>query len=101
MIAALQPAPGLIALALAMFRKARDARQVRARDIPKAAKRQIASLEEETAPLLDRILGASNMQVIAAYKVRLAGIEKEEALMAEKRDAPASLPARSEENRNL
>ncbi len=89
MIATLQPTPGLIALARAMFRKAWDARYEQARTIRDAAKRQLASLDKETTTLLDRIMGASNTQVIAAYEAKLAELEKAKALMAEQRDAQA------------
>jgi len=83
----LQPSKGLMALATAMFRKAWEARAAQAKDIRQAAKRQIASIEKETATLLDRIMAASNTQVIAAYETKLAGLEAERARMVEKADA--------------
>ncbi|MBO9466727.1 recombinase family protein [Tropicibacter sp. R15_0] len=82
----LQPSPGLIALARAMFRKAWDARDAQAKTIRAAATRQIKAIEKETATLLNRIMGATNTQVIAAYETKLAEMEKEKAILAEKRD---------------
>ena len=82
----LQPSPGLIALAKAMFRKAWDARHNQAKDIRAAADRKIQTIEKESATLLDRIMSASNSQVIAAYETKLAELEHNKALMMEKRD---------------
>ncbi|MGH1414828.1 MAG: recombinase family protein [Pelagimonas sp.] len=82
----LQPSPGLIALARAMFRKAWDARDAQAKTIRAAATRQIKAIEKEAATLLNRIMGATNTQVIAAYETKLAEMEKEKAILAEKRD---------------
>ncbi len=72
-----------------MFRKAWDARYEQARTIHDAAKRQITSLYTETATLLDRIIGATNAQVIAAYEVKLADLEGRKARLIEKREAQA------------
>ncbi|MEL6467117.1 MAG: zinc ribbon domain-containing protein, partial [Pseudomonadota bacterium] len=83
----LQPSPGLIALARVMFRKAWDMRAAQAKDIRAAAALQIKAIEKETTTLLDRIMGASDVQVIAAYEVKLADMERDKALLAEKRDS--------------
>ena len=86
LIKELQPSPGLIALARAMFRKAWDARTEQAKDIRTSASRRIKAIEKESETLLDRIMGASNAQVIAAYETKLAELEHDKARMIEKRD---------------
>ncbi len=86
LIKALQPSPGLIALAKAMFRKAWDARYNQAKSIRAAADGKIKAIEKESATLLDRIMSASNTKVIAAYETKLAELEHDKALMKEKRD---------------
>ncbi|MEM7295434.1 MAG: hypothetical protein AAF330_02235 [Pseudomonadota bacterium] len=51
-----------------------------------AAGSKIQTIEKESATLLDRIMSASNTQVIAAYETKLAALEHDKALMIEKRD---------------
>lgn len=83
----LQPSPGLIVLARAMFRKAWDARAAQSQEIRAAATRQMKAIDKEIATLLDRIMEASNTQVIAVYESKLPDLEHDKALIAEKRSA--------------
>ena len=58
-----------------MFRKAWHDRAAQANNVKRSGKRQITAIEKETTALLDRIIGYSNTQVIAAYETKLAQLE--------------------------
>ena len=80
----LQPVPGLFALATAMFRHAWSQRLARAKEARLAAKRQVTANAKEINNLLSRIMGASNINVIAAYEDKLQTLQREKALIEEK-----------------
>lgn len=87
LICELQPSRSLITLAASMFKTAWDARYQQAESIRSSAAKQIRGVETEIATLLDRIMGASNTQVIAAYEAKLADLERDKALLNEQRDS--------------
>ncbi|MEM9317880.1 MAG: hypothetical protein AAGA70_02615 [Pseudomonadota bacterium] len=76
LIRELQPSRGLIALAASMFKVAWDALSEQAESIRPVAAKQVRSVEKEIATLQDRIVGATNTQVIAAYEDELADLER-------------------------
>ncbi len=79
LLKSLQPTPGLISLAKAMFRHAWDQRLAQAKDAQEVAKAQLRTLDKQIESVLDRILGASNATVIATYEKEIGDLEKEKA----------------------
>ncbi|MEM8591776.1 MAG: recombinase family protein [Pseudomonadota bacterium] len=83
-VKALQPTKGLMALATAMFRKAWEARSEQAAEMQQVAAQQVKACEKEIDTFLDRIVAATNAQVIKRYENKIADLEKQKALLAEK-----------------
>ncbi|NQW11217.1 MAG: recombinase, partial [Alphaproteobacteria bacterium] len=84
LLAGIQPAPALVDLAKAMFRRAWDQQAERARALRAQVRRRVAEIEKQTAALLDRIIEASSPTVIARYEQRITELERERLVMAEK-----------------
>ncbi len=84
MLAQLTPAPRLFALAYAMFKDAWNQRMAQARVIAQSHKRELAKVEGQIAVLLDRIVEATSNTVVAAYEKRIAQLEREKLLLAER-----------------
>ena len=84
-------------MASAMFKNAREAGEIRAKDIRDAAAKELRAVEKETAALLDRIMSASNTQVIAAHEAKLAELEHQKARLAERRAKQIVRPGSFEE----
>ncbi|MEM8849047.1 MAG: hypothetical protein AAGE03_03325 [Pseudomonadota bacterium] len=84
LIKQLEPAPILIEMAAAMFRRAWTHRLEQAANAMRVAKQQIADLDRDIAKTLDRILKASNETVIRAYEAKVADLEKRKALLTAK-----------------
>ncbi len=88
-VQALRPAPGLFALVKTMFKEAWGQRLAQAADMKQRLERDIVRLEKDTAKFLDRIVDATNSSVIAAYEDRIARLETDRAVAAEKlREGP-------------
>ena len=67
-----------------MFRSAWDQRLRQAEAMKTALRRDTAKLDREIGQLLDRVVEATNGTVIATYERRIAKLEKDKLVMAEK-----------------
>lgn len=94
LIKALQPTTGHMVMASAMFRTAWDMRHHHATEQRLAAGQQIKSIEKEIDGFLDRISTTQIAQVITRYEDKIAALEKQRALLAE-RQANQAVPAGS------
>ncbi|MEO1537896.1 MAG: recombinase family protein [Pseudomonadota bacterium] len=80
----LQPTENLFALVKTMFRDAWDMRLARASQATKSMQASIKKIETQVDQLLDRIVDASSDSVVSAYEKRIAKLEREKLLAAEK-----------------
>ena len=80
----LEPAPGLMALAKAMFRKAWATREAQAQDAANAIRRNITAIDGQIEKTLDRIMDAPGDTVIRTYEAKIGKLEREKASLAEK-----------------
>ena len=81
---ALQPTPGLFRVAAAMFRKAWDQRIASAKGMAESAKAEIRALDKQIGTLMDRLLDTSTPAIIGTYEKKIAALEGQKLLMAEK-----------------
>ena len=81
---ALQPAPSLVDLVTVMFRDAWDQRSAQATEMMATLKGQAKKVDAQIEQLLDRIVDASSDSVIQAYEKRIAKLENEKLLIAER-----------------
>lgn len=88
----LQPTKGLFDLAKAMLRDAWDMRLQAAQAAKQEWERQLAEAEKQINGLLDRIVDATNPAVIGAYEQRIAKLERERLVLAER--ASQTVPAK-------
>lgn len=87
MLAEVQPSETMAGLALTMFRHAWDQQAERARTLRASIRRRAAEIEKEIAAFLDRIVETTNRAVVARYESRIAELERERLVMAEKLQA--------------
>ncbi|MEM9762817.1 MAG: hypothetical protein AAF968_09935 [Pseudomonadota bacterium] len=80
----LQPSDSAIAVARAMFGEIWNHRLAQARDLAAGAKREATKIERQIEQLLDRIVAADSPAVIGAYETRIAKLERDKLLWAEK-----------------
>ena len=80
----LQPSRQLFDLAKAMLRDAWDMRLRQAHNTQAEWQRQLHEADKQIDALLDRIVEASNPTIIAAYEKRLAKLERQKFVLAEK-----------------
>ncbi|WMS43118.1 recombinase family protein [Acuticoccus sp. MNP-M23] len=81
---ALRPAENLVAVARAMFKDAWDARLAQASQATASIKAKLADLEKQIDQLLDRIVDTANTSVAKAYEQRIAKLQREQAVVAER-----------------
>lgn len=81
---ALNPSETLFDLAKAMFKSAWNQRLAQSESIKKQLQLDIRKVEKKTETLLDRIVETNTDSVVAAYEARIANLEQEKRLMAEK-----------------
>ena len=84
LVRTMQPRGDMIALFKALFRKAWDARADQAKAMQVTLKRDLAKVEKGIEQLLDRLVEASSPSVISAYESRVAKLEREKLILAEK-----------------
>ena len=82
----IQPERGLFEIARAMFKDAWEQRRSQTAAIRAGVRKGIDKAERQIAQLLDRIVEASNPRVIAAYEGRIADLEREKLVLAERLD---------------
>lgn len=80
----LQPTKGLFDLAKAMLRDAWDMRLQAAQSAKDEWQRQLSEVGNQIDGLLDRIVDATNASVIRAYEQRIANLERERLVLAER-----------------
>ena len=80
----MRPAENLFNVTKAMFKDAWQQRLAQSKHIAETLKSDLANNDKQLNLLLDRIIDAENATVIAAYEKRIAGLEKEKLLIAEK-----------------
>lgn len=83
LIRTLQPTPGLLSVARAMFAAAWDQRRVQAAEILRAGQRQVEAIDKPVGTLLARILDASNPTVIRSYESKVSDLERQKLILAE------------------
>lgn len=80
----LTPAPRLFDLVYAMFKDAWTQRTAQAHTAAQGHKREIAKIDGQIATLLDRIVESESSTVVAAYEKRIAQLERDKLVLAEK-----------------
>jgi len=80
----LQPTKGLMTLAAVMFRDVWEARRAQARQIIQSGETQLTLLDKQIETLLDRIVDVTNTSVISRYEDKIAELEKDKRILAEK-----------------
>ncbi len=84
MLRGLKPAKGLFELAKAMFEKAWSVRLIQAEQDKVSLQAQQSGLEKQIEQLVDFIVESDSPTAIGAYEKRIAKLEKEKLLLAEK-----------------
>ena len=84
MIKTLQPAPDLMAMAAAMFRKVWDTRRDQAVAAKRDAELEVRRLDKEIDKLVELIMTSSNGTARKRFETKIAELEMNKALMAEK-----------------
>jgi len=97
LLGAVQPSETMADLALAMFRHAWDRQAERARALRASIRRRAAEIEKEIAAFLDRVVETTNSAVAARYEARIAELERERLVMAEKLGSEGAPKKRFEE----
>jgi site-specific DNA recombinase len=80
----LTPSTATFEIARAMFKHAWETRLVQAKEIAASLKTEVVRLDRQIEQLLDRVVDASSTATITAYERRIAKLEKEKLLAAEK-----------------
>ena len=92
LVATLQPAGQLFKIAKAMFKHAWNQRLAQTSVMIRTIEQDITKIEKQTEHLLDRIVDATNPSVVSAYETRIAKLERERLIAAEKLKA-GSVPS--------
>ena len=90
----LQPTESLAQIAATMFRDFWNTQLEQAASAAKTLKQDIQTVEDKIELLVDRIVDASNPRVVAACEKRIANLERERLILAEKA-LEAGKPSRS------
>jgi site-specific DNA recombinase len=83
-VRALQPTPSLFKIARAMFEDVWNQRLAFAKEDKASLQRKIKTIDSKIETLVDRIVDADNTSIASAYEKKIAGLEKERLLIAEK-----------------
>ncbi len=81
---AMQPAENLYKITSAMFKSAWAQRLAQAKQLAVSVKRDLNKTDKQIDLFLDRIVEAENPSVINAYEKKIALLEKQKLVMAEK-----------------
>ena len=84
LLSGMRPAPTLFTLVKSMFKQAWELQRMQVKTVAKSLNQKIAQTEQQVSQLLDRIVEASNARVIAAYEERIAKLEREKLVIAER-----------------
>ncbi len=93
LLSGVRPTRSLFDMAKSMFKDAWNSQLTQAKNLAAAARNEIAGLEKQIDGLLDRIVDASSPSVINAYEKRIAKLEREKLIAAE-RSQPHGKPLR-------
>ena len=80
----LRPSESMFELARMMFEDAWSQRATQGREMAKALTQEVVKIERQIEALLDRVVDASSSSVISAYEKRIANLEKQKLVAAEK-----------------
>ncbi len=80
----LTPSENMFRLVKAMIEQAWEMRKSQIESVASSLKREITRIEKETEEFLSRIVSTQNASVIAAYENKIASLEREKLLTAEK-----------------
>jgi hypothetical protein len=80
----LQPSENLFAIVKVMFKSAWGQRLAQAKNTAVTIKRDAAKIDASIDQFLDRIVEADNPSVISAYEAKIAKLEKQKLILAEK-----------------
>ena len=80
----MRPSARLFQVVRAAFKRAWDIRLAQANEIKKTLRRDILAIEKQIEQLVDRIVEAPAQSAVAAYERRLAKLERDKAVKAEK-----------------
>ena len=80
----LTPSENMFRLVKAMIEQAWEMRKSQIESVATSLKREITRIEKETEEFLSRIVSTQNASVIAAYENKIASLEREKFLTAEK-----------------
>ena len=94
MIRTLQPTPGLIKVARAMFAAALDQRRTQAVEVNRSGQRRIVEVDKQIEALLSRILEASNATVIRSYEAKVAELDRQKLVLAEQMTKQVEAPGK-------
>ncbi len=83
-VRALQPSPSLFKIARAMFEDVWNQRLAFAKEDKASLQRTIKTIDSKIETLVDRIVDAGSTSIASAYEKKIAGLEKERLLIAEK-----------------
>ncbi|MEM8554809.1 MAG: hypothetical protein AAGF71_08295 [Pseudomonadota bacterium] len=79
----LEPTPGLVQMATAMFRSPWDGRAAQANELRQGAARQIRAIDAEIEALVKRLTKTDNHRVISAMETTLEKLERDRAIAVE------------------
>ncbi len=95
---AMQPTPGLFAMAKAMFIDAWNARLANALASQETVKRQLKDVDKQIESLLDRIVETGSGSVVKAYETRIDKLERERFVLIERATSIVPPKGRLEES---
>ena len=101
LIRTLQPTPGLLAVARAMFGAAWEQRRAQAQEVARSGQRRIAEVDKQVETLLSRILEASNATVIRGYESKISELERQKLVLAEQMTKQVEPPGKFTESLEL
>ncbi len=79
----LQPSENLFSIVRDMFRDAWDQRLTQSKDMAKAIRTKLSTIDRQIEGLLDRLVDAGSSSVVSAYEARVDKLEKEKRLLNE------------------
>ena len=101
LIRTLQPTPGLLSVARAMFAAAWEQRRNQALEVARSGQRRIVEVDKQVETLLSRILEASNTTVIRSYEAKVAELERQKLVLSEQMNKQADQPGKFAESLEL
>lgn len=101
LIRSLQPTPGLLSVARAMFAAAWEQRRTQAVEVTRSGQRRIVEVDKQIETLLSRILEASNATVIRSYEAKVAELDRQKLVLAEQMTKQVEAPGKFSQSLEL